>query len=79
MEVKQAEGEGRERSGDGYQGAEGLEGVVIGRCCKKFISKERLSKSHAATSPRVTASHSNSEVKLGRAQAVLPSGRGREG
>ena len=33
----------------------------------------------AATSPRVTASHSNSAVKLGRAVVVLSSGRGLEG
>ena len=43
-----------------------------------MLLKGNLSQ-HAATSPRVTASHSNSEVKLGRAQVVLPSGRGREG
>ena len=34
---------------------------------------------HAATSPRVTASHPNSEVKLGRVEVVLSSGRGWEG
>ena len=34
---------------------------------------------HSATSSRVTASHSNSEVKLDRALAVLPSGRRWEG
>ena len=34
---------------------------------------------HAATSPRVTASHPNSEVKLGRVWVVLPSGTGWEG
>jgi hypothetical protein len=37
------------------------------------------SSSHAATSPRVTASHPNSEVKLGRVWVVLPSGTGWEG
>ena len=45
----------------------------------RHVCKVGLFSSHAATSPRVTASHPNSEVKLGRVWVVLPSGTGWEG
>ena len=44
-----------------------------------YLLLRRPSLSYAATSPRVTASHSNSEVKLGRVRVVLSSGRRWEG
>ena len=46
---------------------------IIGRSCRSSFHQ------HATISPWATASHPNSEVKHGRAQVVLPSGRGGEG
>ena len=80
-----------QRGGEGLGRAEGVreesacagDGALVvplrAQCLHGICTAGLPSLSHAATPPRVTASHSNSEVKLGRGRVVLRWGTTREG